>query len=214
VDAAHGADARDAVGNGGDRLVPITVRRVRDDEQGRGDTLQDLDLSNDDGAPFDDEVALVLTAEPTGTSARHDGGSRRRCAHEPIMTEVHIGRLVGASLHQAIGEWLPQRLDFYENWLHSEGLRDGSIGVAPLMAVLGFLRTEGDGYGRVVERAGQLSAEWSLMSLSPMRQRIIRLLPRRLRVRAALRVAAEISETAGSRSRFIVEGRGKSARVK
>lgn len=129
------------------------------------------------------------------------------------MTEVHIGRLVAASLHQAIGEVLPQRVDFYENWLDPEGLRDGSVGMAPMLAVLGFLRTEGDGYDRVVRRAGTLAAEWSLLSLSPFRHRLIGWLPRRLRVRAALRVAGEISETAGSRMRLVVQGRGKSARM-
>lgn len=129
------------------------------------------------------------------------------------MTEAHIGRLMTASLHQAIGEELPQRLEFYENWLHTEGLRDGSIGQAPMMAVLGFLRTEGDGYERVVRRAGTLAAEWSLMSLSPFRNRVFGALPRRLRVRAALRVAGEIAAAAGGRSRLVARIRGKSAKV-
>jgi hypothetical protein len=31
--------------------------------------------------------------------------------------------------------FLPTRLAFYENWLHAEGLRDGTIGLAPLYAV-------------------------------------------------------------------------------
>ena len=65
-----------------------------------------------------------------------------------------MGRLVPACLHQAIQETLPRRLDFYEHWLHSQALHDGSIGLAPMTAVLGFLRTEGEGYDQVVRRAG------------------------------------------------------------
>src|SRR4051794_13892361 len=63
------------------------------------------------------------------------------------MRENGVGRVVVASLHQAIGEVLPTRLSFYENWLNADGLRDGRIGLAPLYAVLSFLRQEKEGYG-------------------------------------------------------------------
>jgi hypothetical protein len=105
------------------------------------------------------------------------------------MTEARIGRLVAASLHQAILDILPQRLDFYEEWLHPDGLRDGSIGLAPITAVIGFLRTEGDAYGRVMTRAGSLAAEWTVLSMSAMSRRFMVALPRALRARAAMRVA-------------------------
>jgi len=129
------------------------------------------------------------------------------------MTEGHIGRLVAASLHQAIGELLPDRLDFYETWLHSEGLREGSIGQAPMMAVLGFLRTEGDAYDRVVARAGALAAEWALMLLPRFRRRVVGWMPGRLRMRAALRVAGSIAVTVDSRSRLRVRMRGRRAEI-
>ena len=61
------------------------------------------------------------------------------------MSEPRIGRVLVASLHQAIADLLPKRLEFYENWLNVSGLREGTIGLAPLSAVLSFLRTEGDG---------------------------------------------------------------------
>ena len=64
--------------------------------------------------------------------------------HGHIMTEGHLGRLLPACLHQAIADVLPQRLEFYEEWLDPVGLRDGSIGLAPISAVIGFLRTEGE----------------------------------------------------------------------
>ena len=62
------------------------------------------------------------------------------------MREAGIGRVLVASLHQAIADILPTRLAFYENWLNAEGLREGTIGLAPLYAVLSFLRQEGDAY--------------------------------------------------------------------
>jgi hypothetical protein len=116
------------------------------------------------------------------------------------MTEARVGRLVPACLHQAIQETLPRRLDFYEHWLHSQALHDGSIGLAPMTAVLGFLRTEGDGYHQVVERAGVLAAEWTVASMSPVRRRILSALPRPWRVRAGLRIAADIAQLASSGS--------------
>ena len=108
------------------------------------------------------------------------------------MTEARVGRLLAACLHQAISDVLPQRLDFYEEWLNPDGLRDGNIGLPPLTAVLSFLRTEGEGYGRVVERAGTLAAEWTVQSLPTVKRRIQTSLPRPLRSRAAVRVAASI----------------------
>ena len=68
------------------------------------------------------------------------------------MTEAGIGRLLVASLHQAIADLLPTRLEFYEAWLNPAGLREGRIGLAPLAAVLSFLRQEGEPYRLVVAR--------------------------------------------------------------
>ena len=69
------------------------------------------------------------------------------------MSEPRIGRVLVASLHQAIGDLLPNRLEFYENWLNVSGLRQGTIGLAPLFAVLSFLRTEGEAYNLITSRA-------------------------------------------------------------
>lgn len=91
-----------------------------------------------------------------------------------------------AALHQGIADRLPSRLEFYESWLTPEGLRNGSIGLAPLIAVLSFLRAEGEPYHHVMRRAGEYAAQWTVDALGPMRRRIVRMLPRPLRVRAAL----------------------------
>lgn len=102
------------------------------------------------------------------------------------MRESGIGRVLVASLHQAISEVLPMRLGFYENWLSAEGLREGTIGLAPLYAVLSFLRQEGPAYDRVVTTAGAYAAEWTVESMSPVGRRLVNGLPAFLRRRAVL----------------------------
>jgi hypothetical protein len=103
------------------------------------------------------------------------------------MTDDGIGRLLVASLHQSIGDVLPTRLEYYEHWLTPMGLREGRGGLAPLGAVLSFLRREGEpAYTAVMRTAGEYSADWHLAEHgSGMRLR--RWLPRRLRARAVLR---------------------------
>jgi len=108
------------------------------------------------------------------------------------MTEAHLGRLLPACLHQAIADILPDRLEFYEEWLDPVGLRDGSIGLAPLSAVTGFLRTEGAAYDAVVARAGTLAAHWSLESRPLLLKPVVKRLPTGVRVRYALRIARRI----------------------
>ena len=105
------------------------------------------------------------------------------------MTEARIGRVLVASLHQAIADLLPTRLEFYENWLNVAGLREGTIGLAPLTAVLSFLRTEGHAYGLITQRAGEYAAAWTFENVPALERKIVRALPAGLRARAALRTA-------------------------
>ena len=86
------------------------------------------------------------------------------------MIEAGIGRLLVASLHHAITEHLPTRVEFYEEWLSPRGLRDGRMGLAPLQAVLSFLRQEGQVYDDVMVRAGELAAGWWLAELPSVRR--------------------------------------------
>jgi hypothetical protein len=189
----------------GETQVRETVRASGDDEDLGGDPLQNVDLTNDDGAALDDQAAFVAAAKAARVPAGQDRGRHRMREHAiVIMTEARIGRLLAASLHQAILEVLPQRLEFYEHWLRSEGLKDGRIGIAPMLAVLGFLRTEGD-YERVVARAGSLAADWTLTSMPAVKRRLIGLLPRSLRTRAAVRVVAGIVRDVCSTSRVTTE---------
>ncbi len=72
------------------------------------------------------------------------------------MRDPGVGRVLLASLHQGIADILPTRLGFYESWLHAKGLRDGTIDLAPLYAVMSFLRQEGDvSYRKITTSAGE-----------------------------------------------------------
>jgi hypothetical protein len=97
-----------------------------------------------------------------------------------------------ASLHQGISDLMPTRLEFYENWLHPTGLRDGKIGLAPLAAVLSFLRQEGEPYALVTERAGEYAAQWTFDGLSPLERSFIRVLPAVLRARMAMQLTKRV----------------------
>jgi hypothetical protein len=122
-----------------------------------------------------------------------------------MPSEARIGRVLVASLHQAIADVLPDRLEFYENWLNAPGLREGTIGLAPLSAVLSFLRIEGDAYNRVAERAGDYAADWTVSTMSGFGRRVIGVLPTRLRTRGALRAAGALVRSTYPGSRFIAK---------
>jgi hypothetical protein len=128
------------------------------------------------------------------------------------LAQARVGRLLGACLHQGIGDMLPDRLEFYEFWLRSERLRDGSIGLAAITAVLGFLRTE-EAYQQVMTQAGRLAATWTIAGMSPLQRRAIAVLPRAWRVRVALRIAAGIVRHVCSASRASTRLRGAAAEL-
>ena len=120
------------------------------------------------------------------------------------MVDAGIGRLLIASLHQGIAEIVPTRLPFYENWLTPPGLRDTKFGLAPLHAVLSFLRREGQlPYEQIMRRAGIYTADWGYSDLSPLQRAVVRSLPVALRTRAALHLSRRLVKKTfrGSRAR-------------
>ncbi len=129
------------------------------------------------------------------------------------MRDAGIGRVLVASLHQGIADLLPTRLEFYENWFNPIGLRDGTIGLAPLAAVLSFLRRENGMYAAVTERAGDYAAQWTVLGMSGLRTRGIRALPRALRTRFALGVARRLVRETYAGSRAVVKVRKNQARI-
>ena len=127
------------------------------------------------------------------------------------MNETTIGRLLVASLHQAIADLLPTRLEFYEEWLNPAGLRDGRIGLAPLTAVLSFLRREGKAYQLVSARAGEYTAEWVFAELSAFSRGVIKAAPPAVRARLVMGVARSVVRRTCETSRANVrwrKGRG------
>src|SRR5437660_3391998 len=108
------------------------------------------------------------------------------------MREAGIGRVLVASLHQGIADILPTRLDFYENWLNAEGLREGTIGLAPLHAVLSFLRQEGEAYYLITARAGEYAAEWTVESMSPFERTTIKAAPAWIRSHLLMRLVRRL----------------------
>jgi bacteriochlorophyll 4-vinyl reductase len=129
------------------------------------------------------------------------------------MSEAGIGRVLVASLHQGIADILPTRLAFYENWLNAEGLREGTIGLAPLYAVLSFLRLEGDAYQLITTRAGEYAAEWTVQSMRPFRRSLIKAAPVWLRSRVLLRMARDLVRSTYHGSRAISRLRRGTASV-
>jgi bacteriochlorophyll 4-vinyl reductase len=129
------------------------------------------------------------------------------------MQEAGIGRVLVASLHQAISDVLPTRLGFYESWLHAEGLREGTIGLAPLYAVLSFLRQEGDAYELITTRAGEYAAEWTVESMPPVRRAFLRSSPTWLRGRLLLRLARQLVRNTYQGSRAVSRLRKGTASV-
>src|SRR5689334_17598891 len=128
------------------------------------------------------------------------------------MTDAGIGRLLVASLHQSIADLLPERLEFYEAWLNPAGLRDGRIGLAPLAAVLSFLRQEGEPYQLIAGRAGEYTAEWTVADMPPYQRAILRAAPPGIRIHLVMRVARQMIRNTYSGSRAIVRWRqGKGA---
>jgi bacteriochlorophyll 4-vinyl reductase len=129
------------------------------------------------------------------------------------MREAGIGRVLVASLHQGIADLLPMRLGFYEGWLNAEGLRDGTIGLAPLYAVLSFLRQEGDAYQRIMTQAGTYAAEWSVESMPSLQRRLIKGAPAWLRGRLLLRCARQLVRDSYRGSRAVSRLRRGTASV-
>jgi bacteriochlorophyll 4-vinyl reductase len=129
------------------------------------------------------------------------------------MREPGVGRVLVASLHQGIADILPTRLGFYENWLNAEGLREGTIGVAPLYAVLSFLRQEGGAYQTITTRAGEYAAEWTVQSMPPVERAMLRAAPAWLRGRLLLRLARRLVRRSYQGSRAVARVRRGTARV-
>src|SRR5712692_9401345 len=129
------------------------------------------------------------------------------------MREAGVGRVLVASLHQGIADILPTRLDFYENWLNAEGLREGTIGLAPLHAVLSFLRQEGAAYQIITARAGEYAAEWTVASMPPLTRALIKAAPAWVHARLLVGMARRLVRSSYQGSRAISRMRRGTASI-
>ena len=129
------------------------------------------------------------------------------------MNEAGIGRLLVASLHQGIADLLPSRLEFYEAWLNPSGLRHGRIGLAPLAAVLSFLRQEGAAYHLIAARAGEYTAEWTVVGLPGPKRAFVRAAPEWLRIWLVMRLARQMVRNTYRGSRAVVQWRRREGAV-
>lgn len=131
------------------------------------------------------------------------------------MVDAGIGRLLVASLHQAVAEVLPERLEFYGHWLSPGEGGERRIGLASLGAVVSFLRTEGrSAYIDVMTHAGRLAAEWSYQARPAFEHRLVSRLPGAVRARASLRWSRRLVRETYRRSRAATRlrrGRGSVA---
>ena len=123
------------------------------------------------------------------------------------VADVRIGRLLVASLHQAVSECLPTRLDFYEHWLDTRKLRTEGVGRAQLSAVFSFLRRENGHHDTVTALAGRYTATWSLGTWSGVRRGLVNGAPRFVRRRLVTRAAARTLRRLGVARRLRIRRR-------
>ena len=111
------------------------------------------------------------------------------------MSEARIDRLLAAALHQAIADLLPMRLEFYESYLRPRGWREDAVNLAPVAAVLSFLRREDDDtYDAVMGKAATYAAEWWMLAQPWHVRSAGRMLPVRLRLRQLATLARRLFE--------------------
>jgi hypothetical protein len=109
-----------------------------------------------------------------------------------MATGPTVGRVLLASLHQAIAEVLPARLGFYERWLTSDSADRRDVAIESFIVMLDYLEQEGRPYNAITARAGHYAAIRSFRKLFVLDRAYLRLLPRRLRARKAIRLVVQM----------------------
>lgn len=129
------------------------------------------------------------------------------------MNDARIGRVLAAALHESLTLRLPCRVEFYEHYLQTSRLRTASIGMAPFLAALSFLRQEGDVYYDIVTDAGQQAAAWALDGIGGWHRQTWKWLPRAARLRVALRLVRRLTAKATPLTSCRVRVRRKQGRL-
>ena len=97
--------------------------------------------------------------------------------------------------------------------MNAEGLREGTIGLAPLHAVLSFLRQEGDVYQIITTRAGEYAAEWTVQSMPRLQRTLIRAAPAWMRARVLLGLARRLVRSCYGGSRAVARLKNGTASI-
>ena len=170
--------------------------------------MQGRQLAIEEPDAVNDERALVLPAETPRAAAGEDGRTPAcqfsASIHSIYQKNEGRGNRARARRRAASGHRrsLPDRLEFYENWLNPQGLRDGTIGLAPLQRRAQLPAHEGDAYEAVTRRAGEYAARLDGRRAARVATAgLLALLPRFAAPRARLRVARNLVHAAYTGSR-------------
>ena len=79
------------------------------------------------------------------------------------------------------------------------------IGLAPLSAVLSFLRTEGPAYALITTRAGEYAADWTVQEMPPIQRSLVKKTPPWLRGRILLRLARALVRSSYKAAEYFIQ---------
>lgn len=89
-----------------------------------------------------------------------------------MKDEVLVERKFVASLHRALEEVAPERLEVFEKWFNPADRRP-QFHIAPVIGAVGYLRKTPELYRKVMEKAGRYASQWSCLDLPQLRRKMI-----------------------------------------
>lgn len=82
-----------------------------------------------------------------------------------------VERKFVASLHKALEELAPERLEIFEKWFDPADRR-AQFHIASVIGAIGYLRRSPDLYHKVMEMAGRYASQWSCLDLPQIKRKI------------------------------------------
>ncbi len=87
-----------------------------------------------------------------------------------------VERKFVASLHKALEELAPERLEIFEKWFDPADRRP-QFHIASIIGAVGYLRRSPELYHKVMEKAGHYASQWSCLDLPENKRKILFRLP-------------------------------------
>ena len=84
-----------------------------------------------------------------------------------------VERKFVASLHKALEEVAPERLEVFEKWFDPADRRP-QFHIAPVIGAVGYLRRTPALYHQVMEKAGLYASQWSFSDLPQFERKLSR----------------------------------------